>query len=239
MIKSPVSILYDENGNPVNVILDNSIYRLETRGALVGQTAGAGAEKKVTVIDDVDTATHKRLQVEADFKPGAVLTVSQSGGASVDAVRDAVRETGGSDDVTTADGSVTPVPFTFDADPTDDIALFEIRFVFSDNSTPFGENKFGDEGGGLTNGLLLELTANGGTTVTLAELKVNEDFLALQPATNLLVNLQGARDVITAGIDLGGKLILQGGSGDNVKLTVRDDMTGFQYLKCFVYGVKG
>jgi hypothetical protein len=76
--ESPASILYDENSNPVAVILDNSIYRLEARSKLCGQVGGAGAEVNVD-IQDIDGVKHlasgKRNTVDATNSTVAQLGI--------------------------------------------------------------------------------------------------------------------------------------------------------------------
>ena len=137
------------------------------------------------------------------------------------------------------DGDPTPVVFTYPADSLKDLRIYEIRVVFSAGTTQFGAGKFGGIVGGLVNGLLMEIVSDG-ITSELAVIKINEDFLTLQPSVNLLVDQTGSSDVITAGLNIGGLMVLKAGTSDVVRVTVRDDISlgGTNYLKCFVYGLK-
>ena len=100
---SPAAILYDSNGNPVTVVQDGSDYRVLIQNKIED---GTGTGKLTTVIDDVTTPTNKRLLVEADIKPGAVIQTT-TGTQSVDSVVISALN-GGSPDMV-VDGSSTPV----------------------------------------------------------------------------------------------------------------------------------
>jgi hypothetical protein len=230
-------VLVDDSGNAVDVVLDNSIYRLEARSSIVGQTAGAGSEKKVSVIDDVTTSTHKRMQVEADIKPGAQIITIVGGDPSL-MVTDFLKNAGSEDMV--VDGSSTSVVFSYSCDATCDIVISSIRFVFTATILNFDGSNFGKGGGSLSNGLLVQAVVNNGTAVTLATLKKNEDFLRLQGRTH--TELGGANDVLFAAIEFGGRTLLKGGTSDLVKVTVQDNLTGgardIKYLTATFYGVK-
>ena len=57
MAKSPVSILYDESGNPVGVVLDGSIYRLQVQTKVVrvdGEQINPATEETLAAIKDTD-----------------------------------------------------------------------------------------------------------------------------------------------------------------------------------------
>ena len=46
---SPASILYDDTGNPVGVVLDGSVYRLQVEAKIVGSTLPTGAATEATL----------------------------------------------------------------------------------------------------------------------------------------------------------------------------------------------
>jgi len=241
MSDSPVSILYDAAGNAVAVVLDNSIRRLETRSTLVGQQAGTGAEVKVTTIQDPVNATHKRLQVEADIKPGATISVVPATPDPDLIVQQFLTDDGtpaGSHDMI-VNGSVTPVVFSFPADPVNDILVSEIRFVFSVLGTiSFDGSSFG-KGSGLTNGILFDATINNGSTTTLAEIFLNEGWLRLIGGTPF-VDRNAANQVLAAAFQFGGRTLLKGGTSDEVRVTIRDNLglgaLGVTYLTATFYG---
>ena len=230
-------VLYDGSGNPVAVVLDNSIYRLETRSSIVGQTAGAGSEKKVTVIDDVTTASHKRMQVEADIKPGATINVVQGAGDPTLVVTGFLTTSGGSEDMV-VDGSGTSVTFTFPADGYDDILITSLRFVFSAGTINIDGNSFA-KGSSLTNGITIGGTVNGGAILSIATIQFNADWLRLQGRS--FTEFSGADDLIVASVEFGGRTLLEGGSGDEMTVTIQDDLTtgarDINYLTCTFYGV--
>lgn len=230
------TVLYDASGNVIDSILDNSIRRLQTRGPVVGQTAGAGAEKKVTVIDDVTTATHKRLQVEADIKPGATIAVASSPGAPEDLFVTEAKNAGSPD--MNVDGSGTPVVFNVPADATNDIQLREFRFIISGPKTMKMDGAtFGEGAGLLTNGILIEAIVNNGITVTLANIRRNEGFAKLTSSTglNFLYSENGVATLIVSSVVFGGRTLLKAGTGDQLKITIRDDLTsgGARKVKFF------
>lgn len=74
MSDSPASILYDENGNPVSVVLDNTVYKLETLtklqagAAIIGQVGidpaqrgGLAEEGTLAALESKDFATQTTL----------------------------------------------------------------------------------------------------------------------------------------------------------------------------------
>lgn len=231
MSRNPASILFDSSGNEVAVILDNTIYRLETRGSLVGQDAGAGAEKKVSVLDDATSASTKRLQVEADIKPGAVIQV----GSAIDELLIDPLTDGGSDNMV-VDGSTTPVEFTFPADGTEDLILVELRLVMAAAEIQVSSAAFGKGGGILANGVGVETTVNDGNNIVLMSVFRNEDFFRL---TEVVSNFSGTNDIVAGSLRFGGRTRLVAGSSDEVKVTINDDLTagirGIGYFNATLY----
>jgi hypothetical protein len=229
---NPASILYDENGNPVGVILDGSIYRLQTEAkAHVHDGSGNAITSKVD-------GSYRRLSVEAKFPPGQSVII---GNAITPNLSNVVRTyvTNGSSNTMKVDGSVTPVVFTFDASETYDIELYEIRFLFGAQDILFDGDKFASKAA-LTNGLLVEVIHANGISSEIANIKINEDLLFFPTPANYILNNTGPKDILVMGISLGGAPILKAGTDDKVKITVRDDLdeTEIATLKAQVYGIK-
>jgi hypothetical protein len=239
------TILYDENGNPVGVVLDgyDTIYRIQAETVIVGKDpATGGPNEEVTVIDDSTNANIKRLQVEADIKPGATIGIGANTLNSIVSrfLTDDGTDTGSEDMV--VDGDPTPVTFTFPADATDDIFLNELRLVFSSTSMIFDGTKF-SKSSALANGILIEATINDGTAVDLINVTINEDFLRFVTSSgiNLFSEFSGTNDVLTASFQFSGREKLAAGSADEIKITIRDDFTnigayGVNYLTATFYG---
>lgn len=128
-------------------------------------------------------------------------------------------------------GAVTNRVFTVPAS-TKNINVTQIRFVMSDNSTPIGADKFA-AGAALTNGVKLEVLANG-TTSSLGTLKINEHFLESNGGN--LLDQTGAADVIGATWTV--NQLLASGSTEQIRVTIQDDLTSVQYFTCRVFGTK-
>lgn len=178
-----------------------------------------------------------RLQVEASIKPGSSINIGQS---STDPTLLSVQKVlnGGSSNMR-VNGSVTPVVFTVTADPTDDIALSELRFVLSSTSIVFDGISFGQIAT-LANGILVEITVNNGQFAQLANIKLNEHLLefATTAGINVATEFSGTNDVLVASYALGGSMKLKAGTGDKINITIRDNITAvqFKYLEASVYG---
>lgn len=178
----------------------------------------------------------QRLRTETIIAPGQSVSI----GAPVpknptNIVRQKLLNTGSSDML--VDGDPTPVIFRFDADPTDDIKIGEIRLVFSANAIDMDGGSFGSRGD-LSNGCLLEVNASG-TLATLANIQKNEDFLSF-PGGVPFLDRSGVRDVLAVSYTLGGAVRLVGGSSDYIRMTIRDDIdaNNFKFFEATVYGVK-
>lgn len=137
------------------------------------------------------------------------------------------------------DGSSTPVVFTVDCDSSKDLYIHELRFIFSAQDIAMRGDAFGarDE---LTNGILIEVTCNGVNTV-LANLQLNECIAAFcSPGGAFVFNNSGAYHLIASGLLLHGQAVLKAGTSDNVKVTIRDDLTHVTYKHAclVVFGAK-
>lgn len=206
-----VSALVDENGTRVDVIHDPG--------------------------DDTSPAAN-RLQVQSSIKPGSSINVGAPLPSDPSLIFTSFLSNGGSHDLL-VNGSVTPVVFSVSADAYQDIVLNELRFVFSTDDMTFNGASFGPNIA-LTNGILVELTVNSGQSAELINVQINEDFLRFvgSQGINVLLNNTGPKDIYSGNFALGGSMILAAGSGDIVKVTIRDNLTSvkFHYLTATLYG---
>ena len=193
-------------------------------------------------ISAIDDGALKRIAVDAKFASDqtaipVVIGAPVAGDAGL-VVRSRLKN-GSSDDMT-VDGSSSPAVFSLLADPTQDIFVSEIRFVLVVNDLKFNGGSFGGSNSPLTNGVKLELRSNS-TTVELVNLKVNEDFLSFYSPGGVTIHQAASNDVLVAGLYLGGAARIVAGSGDFLKVTIRDNLggTAYNYFTATVHGVKG
>lgn len=233
-------VLYDANGKALSV--ENGVAKPANQHHLLlgGEHKTDGKTYHARMIDDPDTASLKRVMVESRLAPGSAVSLAPIPANPGLMVRDFLRN-GGSKDMN-VDGSGTPVAFTYDADATVDIALVEVRFIFNVDALNMKSDDFGSDIP-LTNGCKFEVTSNG-TTTELANFLVNEDFLALPARSAISTIYDGpSGDQLVASFYFGGQVKLYGGTSDNVKMTIRDevDYGSTHKVKLFwaaVYGVK-
>jgi hypothetical protein len=135
------------------------------------------------------------------------------------------------------DGSVTPAIFTKGSDATYDISLVALNIGFSTGNFDWNGAGFGD-GGSLTNGLLIEATVNNGVSITLANIKLNEDFTRICSIPT--ITQAGVTDHMLIVFNFTGTLSLKAGTADNIKMTVRDNLAlaarDVKYLTATVLG---
>jgi hypothetical protein len=117
-----------------------------------------------------------------------------------------------------------------------DIQLYEVRTVFADNGTPYGDNKFGS-GVNLPNGVLYEVFFNNIAT-TLANIQINDDFMFLTPGPTIHTELGGASDILMAVQQFGSPIKLRAGTTDAFRVTIRDDIDAMNALRVLAYGIK-
>lgn len=230
-------ILYDDAGNEVGVMLDGAIYRIQGENLLVGKAAGAGANKEVSVIDDATVSATKRLQVEADIKPGATIAI---GAASLTERRvqfltdDGL--TSGSPDMI-VDGSSTPVVFKFLAHASEDTFLTQLKFVYSGSQIDFDGISFG-KSTALTNGILIEAVVNGGNVIPIGNVKANEEWMHLNGA--VYTEFGGINVLLATSVLFSGREKLAAGTADMVRVTIRDNFTsaiyGANWLQAMFFG---
>lgn len=178
-----------------------------------------------------------RLQVESALKPGTSISV---GGAIPDKPNNILRaflDNNGNDDLR-VDGSTAPVEFNLTPDPIKDIRINELRFIMSISQVKFNGDSFGSRRA-LTNGISIEVQSDQSYTL-LANIRINEEFLSFNAPGNIVLMGSGSEDVVISGLNLAGAVVLRAGSGDFVKVTVRDDLThpSYYHLRCAIYGYK-
>jgi hypothetical protein len=120
-------------------------------------------------------------------------------------------------------GSATPVVFSYLADPDFDLILLETRIVMSAGTIAVDGDSFGKGGGSLPNGVLIESISDG-SLVEIANVQVNEEMFLLPFVEAPIFDTAGANDILTLSIRLGATL--RAGSGDLVRITIRDQMLG-------------
>jgi hypothetical protein len=217
----------DNSGNIVGVVVDGSVYRLQTAAKIAKGNTSSG----LVHLEAIDTvAGEGRLKTSVytpDGDPVAFGAISSS-------LKNEFVMYSGSNSLL-VDGSVTPVVFTYDSDATYDISIQEIKFTLVGNVISFGSNYFGSTPGPLTNGLLVQVVTVDGT-ITLYNLRQNESFVnfASPGGFEWVVS---SKDMMTSNYLIGGGLKLRANSGDQVKVTVRDDIDSCGvYFRCFVKG---
>lgn len=148
-----------------------------------------------------------------------------------------LEDSGDSDDMA-VDGSSTPVVFSYDADATDDIEVYEVRFLASVTALKFGGFFFSLDP--LSNGLLFEMVHDNGTTTEIGNVKETEEFFFLSGLSGHSEGADWNRDVLVVQLGFGGKPILKAGTSDKFRITVRDDLdsTAIFYLKARFTGMK-
>jgi hypothetical protein len=221
------SSLTSANGSlDVGVVTDNSINRLESRSSVVGQVAGAGAEVKVTVIQDTETASHKRLQTETRIAPGSTINIGTGVPSDPsDLVVTRLLNEGSANML--VNGSLdTPIDFTYAPTAGQLISLQQLRIVFVANSFDYGEDDFGPNNN-LTNGILVEVQVSSMLT-TLVTIKNNEDFLMIPGEIPVIHD--GVNDLIMANLSFGGAVKLDGNAGDFIRMRIRDNLTSYSEL---------
>jgi len=224
------NVLYDASGNPVGVVLDTTLYRIQADA----KVAKGATSTSLVHLDAIDTVSGRgRLKATLYTESGDAVSFGSVPPNPSSIRNDFVRHSGS--DSLLINGSVTPVVFTYDAYATLDISIQEIKFTLVANSITFGSNAFGGTVGPLANGLLVEIVA-GGNTGTLYNLVQDESFVnfASPGGFNWTVS---SKDMMSTSYLVGGGLRLLAGSGDQVRVTVRDNLTAAgTYFKCFVKG---
>jgi hypothetical protein len=227
-------VLYDASGNPVGVVHDNSIYRVETRSTLVGQKNGTGSEYKVTTIQDAQDSTEQRLQTESRLAPGSVVNIGTGVPANPGDLVISFLLNSASPNML-VDGGTSPVVFSYYPPTGKIVSIQEVLLVFTADDFEFDGASFGPNAK-LTNGIKFETIIDGVTT-DIFDIYQNEDFLRV-PGRIPLVNNTGPKDVLACSFQFGGLLKLIQTDGDYLKITVQDNLTSIKlkYLTATLFG---
>lgn len=224
---SPASILYDADGHAVGVVLDGSIYRLQTASKI-----GKGSVDLVH-LEALDVASGVGRLKATLYSPEGEAIAFGSVPSSAEAIANDFVKDGSSNTSLLANGSSTPVVYTYPADADHDVSLQEIKFVMASNSITFGNGYFGATSGPLTNGLLIEVVS-GGDAGTIANLRQDEDFVNLASPGGFSW-VVSSKDMLSSTYLVGGALKLIHGTSDMVRVTVRDNLSSCAvYFKCFI-----
>lgn len=149
---------------------------------------------------------------------------------------------GGSPDMRANGSLATPVDFTVNADPTNDILLTAIRLIFAVNTAiGFDGSKFGASAA-LANGVLIDLIVEGGTGITLATIKINEEFLIFSNVNDPILSFDGGNDLISVQFTLSERVKLVHNTADKARVRIRDNLTlgayQLNFFQAVLYGVK-
>lgn len=212
------------------------------RGLLpVAVENSTGFARELYVISDRDLSSIKRLQVEAEFKPGQVVTLASSAPANATLIFSSALLNVGSPNMLVNGTLGSPIDFIVNSDPTQDIIISELRLVFSTNSFVYNGNSFGSRPA-LTNGILFDLIVNNGQAATLLTAKLNEDLLRFASSTglNVLTDRTQATQLLITSFIFGGNMRLKAGTSDRIRIRIRDNLThvSYTYLTGTVYGQK-
>lgn len=142
-----------------------------------------------------------------------------------------VTDSGGSADMT-VDGSSTPVVFTIDADPTVDTVVTEIRLTGQDGNINF--DRFFDRT--TTNGMLFELTTDG-DTVVFDPFKTTLDVILLFSNGGIDTSFLDTKKAIFT-FRPPNPFMLNAGSSDKIKFTIRDNWAGMVALSASANGFR-
>lgn len=193
------------------------------------------AGNAITSITDTEDPAEKRLQTESRLAPGSVVNIGTGVPADPgDLVISYLTDTGGGYDML-VNGSSTPVAFTFSPPIGETVSVQEILVIFTADDFSFDGASFGPNSA-LSNGIKVETTLDG-TTTEIFNILQNEDYLRI-PGRVPLVNNTGPKDVLGASFQFGGLLKLVQADGDNVTITVRDNLTSvkLKYLTATLFG---
>lgn len=226
MKDSPASVICDENGNPVGIVLDGSVYRLQS-DSKIGETSG-GNLKHLQVTDN---GLLKNLRVDGLGNViGGPIQITDPAKIYCDFCKN-----GTSKDLT-VDGSSSNVNFIYRTDVDHDLILNSICFVGVAESIKFGVSDFGTRDV-LSNGLSVYINYNENETL-LTTLKENEDFMHFADSNGFDM-IYGLKDIVHSNLNFYSAIELSSGGRDGVKVKVQDDLTNaFDYFTCFVKGCK-
>jgi hypothetical protein len=211
-------VLYDANGNEMAVEA-GEVAVAAVRGLLTQGVDEVNKAQRISAVADGDLW---RLTVDARLQGANPLSTRV----------DYCRDTGDNFDLRV--NGTSPKVFTFDADDTIDLQLEEIVFAMSALKFNYNGSSFA-QSSALPNGIKVELIVNDGITKEDMLVKINEDWVRL---TDFDTWQGGLTDLVRARRTFGGPVLLKGGTGDQVKVTIQDNITSpalaLHYLTCTV-----
>lgn len=228
---SPIAILYNAAGEPVGVVQDDTLYRLQT-DSKVAVDAGTGDLTHLITLDK--TGALKSTLYNPD---GSAVSFAAAPDDPTGLVDVFFEQSGGTDPSDLrVDGDPTPIDFELEADADDDLIINEVGFVMAANSIVSGSEKFANLTA-LTNGIEL-IYYNGTTELVLSTIKQNEDFMHFaSPGGYGFWALN--KDQIISQQYINGVVVLTAGSTEKLLVRISDDLdSGIDYLKCRVKAIK-
>lgn len=136
-------------------------------------------------------------------------------------------------------GSITPVEFQINADPTQVKFISSVTISGRDNGIQF--SNFLGLNGALANGVTVELKSND-STVVRAPIKTTDDFLDLhaEDPDNFVVFFASGDDKFTAKLEFSPPLELRPQGeftiDDYLKITINDNLTSINQLRAVISG---
>lgn len=242
--ESPAVILYDANSKPL-AVKDGVAIPADTPGLL--PLAKLASDGKSYYLEVEDYSGRKRLLTQAiirgatsgfdaDVTAQKRLRVDPSNGAGLGEVNEYLTFSSNPD--MNYNGSGTPRVYSYSAG-SDDIELISMVLSVEEPTISFGTTFWGISG--LTNGLLFELKSQG-VSYTICNPRYTRD--CVEEADS------GGFDLVAASPDYarirrsfapGVVLKKQGtypGNEDYIRATVRDNISGLDYLRVKIRGVK-
>jgi hypothetical protein len=202
-------VLYTPAGDPIHFVDDGGNKRLAVDVAM------SGGAQKVQITDSGGTDI-------AEVSAGGALHVTMSPVQLSGVAGGKLEDSGGNTNMA-IDGS-TPVNFTFDCDPVDDLWITYIKILLLPNVLRMDAGSFGSLSGPLTNGCRFAITS-GGTEYVIVTAKQTEDLVTIPGDDFRTETGLPANDLLLVSINYGGALKLVGGSSDKVEMRIQDDLT--------------
>lgn len=180
---------------------------------------------KVIIWDGTDYAevgSDNRLWVEAKINAIPATAVEYRGYP--------MEDSGGSYDMN-VNGSVTPVDFTFTPGTSEIWYMERITWMFNDSGAAKPVD-FGCIADGLTNGVLIKIKSNG-TETTIGTIKNNIEVAQMftEAAWTPTAGFMGGENVYMGSVLFRNSFKLSNATGDYVKFTVQDDLTGLDFFQ--------
>jgi hypothetical protein len=176
-----------------------------------------------------------KAEFEADYKGNANRSIDD---VPSKIIAKPLKDAGTSADMA-VDGSVTPVVYFYNPPANWDIEIHQLSFLFEDaDNIAFGNQFVLDTVDNLANGLLLEVKATD-ESFTWQNMKRTRDLIEICEDFDVVT---GARNFFRVKVHLPRSLRLARdgtfGSPDYIQVTVRDDLSSFNFIEAFFQGVK-